>query len=170
MEIVANSYLSTYQISEEVSQSTTLTKPQKKRAKVKAKAKKSKREEFIDPLETPKIEVNEYRQQMRERLLTGEAFSSMDPPKGEQIYGAVEISTESFKLVSGMLEEEVQKPLNDIAQIKELLFCLVLLSQAAVLPAAPKADSVEPFLADPDVTKEDLRDFVLGSSGCSYKN
>ena len=121
----------------------TLTRTQKKRAKAKVKATESKKEQLVDPLDTPKIEVNETREQMRSRLLRGEEGNS------------------SHAKTHALPEDEVDRLLEDVAAIKELLFCRLLLSQAAVLPAALKATSVAELLADPEVSRADLRDLCL---------
>jgi hypothetical protein len=51
--------------------------------------------------------------------------------------------------------------LEEVAEIKRLLFCRLLLSHATLLPIALRSDSMEEFLADNDVTGEHLRDLCL---------
>ncbi|KAK5122094.1 hypothetical protein LTR85_004340 [Meristemomyces frigidus] len=126
----------------EASQSTALTRAQKKRAKAKAKATEAKKDDFIDPLETPKIES---------------AIKASDNPDPQPVEGPAE----RYGKIPGIPADEVNKILSDVAKIKELLFGRLLLSQAAVLPAALRAGSVEEFLADPEVSREDLRDLCL---------
>ena len=58
-------------------------------------------------------------------------------------------------------EQEVQKLLDEVDEIKHLLFCRLLLGHAALLPAALRANSVEQFLADEEVTATSLRDLCL---------
>lgn len=48
--------------------------------------------------------------------------------------------------------------LSEISEIKYFLFCRLLLGHSTLLPAALRADSVEAFLADAEVTEPALRD------------
>ena len=58
-------------------------------------------------------------------------------------------------------DDEIDQLLKDMAEIKHLLFCRLLLSHAAALPAAMKANSIDEFLNDKEVTDTDLRDLTL---------
>jgi hypothetical protein len=58
-------------------------------------------------------------------------------------------------------EPEIERLLGEVSEIKYLLFCRLLLGQVALLPAALRANSVEEFLADPEVTGPALRDLCL---------
>ena len=58
-------------------------------------------------------------------------------------------------------DSEIDELLHDMAEVKHLLFCRLLLGHAAVLPAAIKANSVEEFLNNKDVTDTDLRDLAI---------
>jgi hypothetical protein len=58
-------------------------------------------------------------------------------------------------------EPEIERLLGEVSEVKYLLFCRLLLGQAALLPAALRANSVEDFLADPEVTGPALRDLCL---------
>ena len=57
--------------------------------------------------------------------------------------------------------EDAAEILKEVAQVKELLFCRLLLSLASVLPAAIRADSIQEFLSDPEINTADLRDICL---------
>ena len=67
----------------------------------------------------------------------------------------------SLKRTAPLSTEEINKLLKDVAEIKILLFCRLLLSQASVLPAAYRANSVREFLEDESVSTTDLRDLCL---------
>lgn len=56
---------------------------------------------------------------------------------------------------------ETDKLFDDVAQIKELIFCRLLLSQAALLPAALRATSVADLLSDNEMSTADLRDLCF---------
>jgi len=58
-------------------------------------------------------------------------------------------------------DDEIEQLLNELAEIKHLLFCRLLLGHASLLPAALRADSVEEFLADENIPAADLRDLCL---------
>lgn len=58
-------------------------------------------------------------------------------------------------------DDEVEILLKEIAEIKALLLCRLLLSHAALLPVALRSNSIEEFLADEDVTLEHFRDICL---------
>lgn len=131
--------------------STAVSRNAKKRAKAKSKAAAAKDAE-LDPFATPNIEINETKEQMRERLLHGEDFVRLVSVDGEQ---------QRVPKVTGMSEEETEKLLDDIAQVKELIFCRLLLSQAALLPAALRANSVADLLSDREISTADLRDLCF---------
>ncbi|RAL64844.1 hypothetical protein DID88_001440 [Monilinia fructigena] len=56
------------------------------------------------------------------------------------------------------IEFEIQRLLDEVSEIKHLLFCRLLLRHAALLPAALRADSIEAFFEDKEVTSAALRD------------
>ena len=58
-------------------------------------------------------------------------------------------------------DEEIDELLQDMAEVKHLLFCRLLLAHATVLPAAVEANNVEDFLNNKDVTDPDLRDLAI---------
>ena len=58
-------------------------------------------------------------------------------------------------------DEEIDRLLEELTEIKLLLFCRILLSHATVLPAALRAANVEEFLNDKEVSDTDLRDLCL---------
>ncbi|KAK4504763.1 hypothetical protein PRZ48_002725 [Zasmidium cellare] len=135
--------------------SSALTRNAKKRAKAKAKA--DAREEEAN---TPKVEVNETRQEMRDRLVNGQTIEG-SIYDGMRLAGTMDRPAEHAGKIPGMPADELEQLLDDIAEIKQLLLCRLLLSQAALLPAALRAKSVDEFLADPEITTSDLRDLCL---------
>ena len=62
---------------------------------------------------------------------------------------------------AGMPEDEIDKLIGEVAEVKHLLLCRILLSHAALLPAVARANSVDEFLNDKDVDSAHLRDLCL---------
>ena len=60
-----------------------------------------------------------------------------------------------------MPDSEIDKLLEDVAEVKELLLCRILPSLAALLPAAARAKSVDEFLNNKNVDSAHLRDLCL---------
>jgi hypothetical protein len=60
-----------------------------------------------------------------------------------------------------MPADVVDQLLLEVAEIKDFIFCRLLLGHAALLPAAMRASTVEEFYRDPSVTTSDLRDLCL---------
>jgi hypothetical protein len=57
--------------------------------------------------------------------------------------------------------DEIEQILNEVAEIKNFLFCRLILSQTTLLPAALETNSIEDFLNRTEVTREHLRDLCL---------
>ncbi|KAK3725484.1 hypothetical protein LTR37_000454 [Vermiconidia calcicola] len=110
---------------------------------------------------TVKVEVNEDRDEMRSRLTKGVRFRPGAGVRGEMVAGTIESPVATMGKIPEIPADGVETLLDDVAEIKNYLFCRLLLSQAAVLPAALKAGSVEAFLADEQVKPADLRDLCL---------
>jgi hypothetical protein len=58
-------------------------------------------------------------------------------------------------------EDEMEQLLDEVAEIKNFIFCRLLLAQSALLPAALQSNSIDEFLGKGDVTREHLRDLCL---------
>ncbi|KAJ4369485.1 hypothetical protein N0V86_009320 [Didymella sp. IMI 355093] len=58
-------------------------------------------------------------------------------------------------------DDEIEQLLDEVAEIKNFLFCRLLLTQSTLLPAALKAESIEDFIGKEEVTRENLRDLCL---------
>jgi hypothetical protein len=58
-------------------------------------------------------------------------------------------------------DDEINRLLEEVAEVKHFLFCRLLLSHASLLPIALKANTIEEFLANDQVTQENLRDLAL---------
>ena len=58
-------------------------------------------------------------------------------------------------------DDEIDQLLEEVAEVKHFLFSRLLLSQASLLPIALKANSIDEFLANDQVTQEHLRDLAL---------
>lgn len=80
---------------------------------------------------------------------------------GPQLVGTIQNPYETHGRTAPLPEEDIEKLLSDIAEIKALLLCRTLLSHATLLPAALRAKSVEEFIEDPSIAHTDLRDLCL---------
>ena len=81
--------------------------------------------------------------------------------RGEIVGGTVTNPAETHGRILGLPKLEVEKLVGEIAEIKQLLMCRLLLSQAALLPAALRASSLEDFFSDPETSISELRDLCL---------
>ncbi|KAF9737169.1 hypothetical protein PMIN06_012378 [Paraphaeosphaeria minitans] len=138
-------------------------KPLSKSAKKRAKKANTEQKKLENPSgqssddKGPKTIEMETKRQMRERLCK--------PVKYERSMGFYTSSSEGptgFNVETKPIpEDELDKLLEEVAEVKHLLFCRLLLSQATLLPIALQSDSIEDFLADDNVTREHLRDLCL---------
>jgi hypothetical protein len=131
---------------------TTITKPKNS----KNKSKKLKKPETVE--EIPGQVKLETKSEMRQRLSEGMEY---EHGGGWVIRGTLENPTETMWKTVPIPDDEIDKLLVEIAEIKQLLFCRLLLAHVALLPAALRASSVEDFLQDPEVNESDLRDLCL---------
>lgn len=104
--------------------------------------------------------VAETRAEMRLRLKEGSAFQYGTESIVGVLHGSIECPVELDK-TPPLPEEEIDGLLEEIGEIKHLLFCRLLLSHATLLPAALKANSVEDFLLEQEISTADLRDLCL---------
>ncbi|KAF1983275.1 hypothetical protein K402DRAFT_338776 [Aulographum hederae CBS 113979] len=112
-----------------------------------------------EPERHPEKESVESRSEMASRLRAGEQLDH-NVIKGVLVtgkYGKPKLSHRTAPLSEG----EIESLLDDVAEIKKLLFCRALLSQATLLPSALRAESIEDFLADQEISDSDLRDLCL---------
>jgi hypothetical protein len=122
----------------------------------KSKGKKSKNYETVK--EIPGQVKLETKSEMRQRLSEGMEY---EHGAGWVVRGTLENPTETMWKTVPIPDDEIDKLLVEIAEIKQLLFCRLLLAHAALLPAALRASSVDDFLQDPEVNESDLRDLCL---------
>ncbi len=101
----------------------------------------------------------ETREEMHDRLKNGSQYN-LDEVVGVMVAGTIENPVVATKTIT-YPDDEIERLLSEISDIKHLLFCRLLLGHAALLPAALRADSVEAFLNDPEVTETALRDLCL---------
>lgn len=80
---------------------------------------------------------------------------------GPIVVGTIQNPHETLERTGRMTKGEINEVTRDIKEIKQLLFCRILLSHTALLPKALKANSIQEFLEDPDMTDADLRDLCL---------
>lgn len=104
------------------------------------------------------LALPETKSQMRQRLREG---VKVNHAKGRHILGTMENPEELRYKTAGLPEDEIDKLLGEVAEVKQLLLCRILLSHAALLPAAARANSVDEFLNDRDVDSAHLRDLCL---------
>lgn len=95
---------------------------------------------------------------IRRRLKEGMAVSYSG---GMHIGGTIDTPAELINRTAPVPDEEIDRILEELQEIKLLLFCRLILSHAAILPATLRAASVSDFLADKEVTDNDLRDLCL---------
>ncbi|EEQ92317.2 uncharacterized protein BDCG_07437 [Blastomyces dermatitidis ER-3] len=103
------------------------------------------------------IENIESREQMGARLtegmkLDGAVFLMKGTPENPEV---------TSDRICPIPADEVDHLLDDIAEIKNYLFCRLLLGNAALLPAALRSSTINDFFNDPDVTVNGLRDICL---------
>lgn len=98
----------------------------------------------------------ETRAQMRERLRQPVKF---ERAKGWYVEGGGPVGLDASTPV--LPEDEIESLLDEVAEIKNFIFCRLLLSQATILPLALEVDSIEELLARKEITREHLRDLCL---------
>ena len=125
-------------------------------AKCKKAKKKAETSEVSKPM--PDMSLQEDLSQIRQRLKNGVKVSYGE---GMHIMGTIDNPITLKDKTAPIPDEEIDKLLEEIAEIKLLLFCRLLLSHATVLPAAIRAHNLEEFLGDKEVTDADLRDLCL---------
>jgi hypothetical protein len=62
---------------------------------------------------------------------------------------------------SSLDDEEIEALLEEICEIRQLLFCRLLIARPALLPSAIRANGIDEFLTDQQVPSADLRDICL---------
>lgn len=100
----------------------------------------------------------EQEDEMRKRLESGAKFNYEG--SGPMMVGTFE-NPRFVKKTPGLENDMIDQLIKDVTEIKQLLFCRALLSQAALVPEALKANSVEEFLANTEVSDTALRDLCL---------
>lgn len=143
----------------EPEQKKVLSKSAKKRAK-KANSEARKQDapskNATDDKGPNTIEM-ETKDQMRDRLSKPVRF---ERPVG--FYTASPVGpTGIFAETKAVPEDELETLLDEVAEVKHLLFCRLLLSHVTLLPIALQSQSIEDFLDDEAVTREHLRDLCL---------
>lgn len=78
-----------------------------------------------------------------------------------KVAGTIDIPIETHRRTAPFPDHVIDELLEEMTEIKHLLFRRLLLSHATVLPAAIKANTVDEFLNDKEVTDADLRVLAL---------
>jgi hypothetical protein len=102
----------------------------------------------------------ETEEEMRKRLKEG-VEKNYDDIRGPILVGSLETPRGTHEKTAPMGDDEIETLMQDIKEIKLLLFCRLILSHASLLPAALRAANVDEFLSDADLTGADLRDICL---------
>ncbi len=106
----------------------------------------------------PEKAAHDTASQVRRRLKQGIKLSYSS---GMHVAGTIDNPAELKDKTAPFPDEEIDELLQDMAEVKHLLFCRLLLAHATVLPAAVKASSVDDFLNSSEVTDTDLRDLAI---------
>ena len=124
------------------------------------KSKKSKQKALTNGSDRPLPDkaAHDMASQVRRRLREGVKLSYSS---GMHVTGMIDNPVELKDKTAPFPDEEIDELLQDMAEIKHLLFCRLLLAHATVHPAAVKANSVEEFLNNKEVTDTDLRDLAI---------
>ena len=121
----------------------------------KSKSRKTGKSQHTDAPELSRIET---REQVRQRLTQG---VKVQHGPGMKTAGTIEHPVETVWKTAPLPDDDIGKLLLDIREIKQLLFCRLLLSQTSLLPIALRVNSVEEFLKDEGLSLTDLRDLCL---------
>ena len=132
---------------------TTDPKPTNKKGR-----KTSQKDKVPQSQEKSDMTLPETKSQMRQCLKEG---VKVNHAKGRHVLGTMENPAELLEKTARMPDDEIDKVLEEVAEIKHLLLCRILLSHAALLPAAARADSVDEFLNDQNIDSSHLRDLCL---------
>ncbi|PIA96173.1 hypothetical protein CB0940_10666 [Cercospora beticola] len=160
-EIVSSESVPNNPSSRALTSNKVMNRNQKKRAKKQAKAQAAPADD-VPSDDSLKIEVNETAEQIGARLLSGEAYDWRGGvSKGGVMAGTMEHPAELHGKILGLPQDEVDKLIEEIGEIKQLLLCRLILGQAALLPAALRASSLQEFFLDPEVNATQLRDLCL---------
>jgi hypothetical protein len=124
----------------------------------KSSKKKSKGQKGGTAEETAVKSGMETKSQMRDRLQQGTKYVH---GHGVLLKGTIENPIEVADRSAPLPQDEINQLLEEITEIKHLLFCRLILSHASLLPAALRANSVEEFLADGEINGADLRAICL---------
>ena len=130
-------------------------------SKPSAKSKESKQKAAANRntrIDLPDKSAHDTRTQVRNWLKEG---VKIHYSKGFHFTGTIDNPIDLKDKTAPYPDDEIDQMLENVAEIKHLLFCRLLLSHANVLPAAIRANSVEEFLNNSEVTDADLRDLAL---------
>ena len=96
--------------------------------------------------------------QVRQRLKEG---VKLKYGRGIHVVGTIDNPIETHEKTAPVPDDEIDRLLEDMGEIMNLLFCRILLSHATVLEVALQANSVDEFLNDKKVPDTELRDIAL---------
>jgi hypothetical protein len=99
------------------------------------------------PAQKPDKNNIEHQAAMRERLTRSQQYKP--PPGSLTMAGTIQRPVEVFETGTPIAESELDELMAEVVEIKQLLLCRLLLSHAAPLAIALKAESVDEFLGEP---------------------
>ncbi|KAL1603395.1 hypothetical protein SLS59_004492 [Nothophoma quercina] len=144
------------------SESTAPAKALSKSAKKRAKKANAETKKLADPTSQTEegrganVTEMETRSQMRERLRKPVRF---ERATGWYVQGA---GPNAFDAQTPIIpDDEIEQLLDEVSEIKNFIFCRLLLAQSTLLPIALKAESIEDFIDNEEVTREHLRNLCL---------
>ena len=106
----------------------------------------------------PDKSLQEDRSQICQRLKDG---ASINYGEGSHILGTVDTPIMLKDKTAPLPDEDIDRLLGEVTEVKLLLFCRMLLSHSSLTKHAIDADSVQEFLDNKDITDADLRDICL---------
>lgn len=124
-------------------------------ASVASKAKKAKKKDAVGEAHNAQLGKShlESPTQIRQRLSEGEKVRRT---KGLHMVGSINSPPALKDKTAPLPKDEIDKILAHLAEIRLLLFCRLLLAHTTILHNAIKANSIEDFLNDKEVTNADL--------------
>ena len=115
----------------------------------------------------PDKSLHETKAEIRRRLKEGVELAYAG---GIHIAGTIDAPIQRKDKTAPIPDEDIDQLLEELAEIKLLLFCRLLLSHATVLPSALRAASVAEFLDDKEISDTDLRDLCLKMDNPGLQN
>lgn len=108
------------------------------------------------PEKEPDMAQIESRSDMRSRLIEGKKIKG-----GKPFWVGSNWNSVTYDRMPAIPVQEVNRLIDEVAEIKNFLLCRLLLRDPVLLPAAQKASSLDDFFNNPEVKTQELRDLCL---------